>query len=806
MGFSTTSGRCLAVWFSVCVLAACGGGGGGGGGGTTSPPPPPSNSAPSFSSATEFSFPENQPVRFTVSVTDPDGDTVTITEAGTGDGGLFQLNASTGEVTALTPNGAFNFESPQDSDSDNAYVQSFNLSDGTVTVTETVTVTITNVEEPPQYLGSTDFTGPEISTVGFAISATDNDSSVLEYALSGADAAAFSIEGNSSLNFVDPPDFENPADANGDNVYDVTLSITNADATITVDLTATVTNVDEVPVCDGAETFAFAENETGVVYTFRASDPEGDAFTYEALQVIAENVLVDNLSLDPVTGAVTLAAAIDFEALVNPSGELRATVGESTCSATFTVTDVTGVATSGIKVLATAIAVSAVGDVDADGTQDLWFTTAGSGDQGGILVFGSYLATGMPAATLDLSSASAAEAIRIQISETVILGGAEQVLVAREVGDIDGDGSDELLVGFETCAGCAEPRAMAYLIWGSTLQTNTSGNLVIDQLAANEVLVIPFEGQVSTQVGFASGDYDGDDRADIAFGLPTPVEQSFVIFGDFLAAAKASGAVDLAGAAQSQALDLNINYLTFPDAGRRMSNVNDIDGDGRRELVFATAQWVNVVYSSTIDSGRTAGLLNLGDVFDIQVNAIFGVPAFNHQPFDLEGDGIPDIPWASPAGELANVAIGATFATTPNAKFVDDTVNPVTALDVTGLDDVSSDGFAELALALRTSIAPDVNEVQVVNGATLDGVALGFALDLGTSAPGEAVRIGGITAADSLAGSVTSVADLDGDGRRELVVLDAARGEIYVVRGLDIGSALMTGDAALDMNALFNSE
>lgn len=58
----------------------------------------------------------------------------------------------------------------------------------------------------------------------------------------GADAAKFEITGGSSLSFIDPPDFETPTDANADNVYEVTVRVTDAasntaDATVSVGVT-----------------------------------------------------------------------------------------------------------------------------------------------------------------------------------------------------------------------------------------------------------------------------------------------------------------------------------------------------------------------------------------------------------------------------------------------------------------------------------------------------------------------------------------------------------------------------------------
>lgn len=792
----------FSILFLCCLsLISCGGGGGGGG---ITNPPPTTNGAPRFTSATSFTFDENEVVRFVVSVSDPDGDTVTISEVGTGDGGLFQLNATTGEVTAQTANGAFNYENPLDGNQDNVYVQSFNLSDGKTTVTQSVSVTITNVIEPPRYLGATEFEAGE-GVIGFAISATDDDSSVLEYTLNGPDASAFAIE-NGNLNFVSAPDFENPADSDSNNAYEISLTISNSEATIDVNLTATITNVDEPPVCESAGVFEFAENTSGSIYTFSAVDPEGDVFTFDNFLITAENLIFENLSLDANTGVVSLAQPIDFEALVNPTGQLSVTVGESTCSASFSVTDEAGTVTSGLKIVGSAVNVAAVGDVNGDGVQDLWLTTESEGSLQGSLVFGDYLANAMPAAALSVSTASANEVLPIQISATQVITGSETELVGYPIGDVDGDNVDELLLAFTTCEGCSQERAMAYLIWGSTLQNISASSLILDQLSQNQVLPISFRGQASATLAISSGDYDGDGRADIAFGLPSPVEESFVVFGDFLAAAKASGSTDLSSAEQNQVLDLNIDYLSFPFAGKHMASVGDIDGDTRPELVLTANQWVFVVYSSTIDQGRTNANLDIGVNFDLQINATSGVKGLSQQSYDLEGDGIPEIVWSMPSGGLASVAIGSTYDTEPNAKFVDDRVNRVTSGGITTLDDVSGDGFNELVLSLRTSVQPEIYEARIITGEALNAVANGFFVDLSTVAPGESLRIGGLTAQDSLQPSITGFSDLDGDGRKELIVIDGTRGELYVIRGADMFNALSAGASQIDMNELFNKE
>ena len=56
---------------------------------------------------------------------------------------------------------------------------------------------------------------------------TDADGDLLTYSLSGADADAFTIDENGNLRFKDAPNFASPADANGDNNYEVSVTVSD---------------------------------------------------------------------------------------------------------------------------------------------------------------------------------------------------------------------------------------------------------------------------------------------------------------------------------------------------------------------------------------------------------------------------------------------------------------------------------------------------------------------------------------------------------------------------------------------------
>lgn len=76
--------------------------------------------------------------------------------------------------------------------------------------------------------------------------ATDADGDALSYSLTGgADRSRFSITGSGRLSFSAAPDFEAPADSNGDNVYLVDVSVGDGKTSVVQSLSVTVTDVNE---------------------------------------------------------------------------------------------------------------------------------------------------------------------------------------------------------------------------------------------------------------------------------------------------------------------------------------------------------------------------------------------------------------------------------------------------------------------------------------------------------------------------------------------------------------------------------
>ncbi len=118
--------------------------------------------------------------------------------------------------------------------------------------TATVTVTITGANDAPEIAAEVAVQVAENSTMVPAnIMATDVEGDALTFSITGgADASLFQIDPTTgALSFVAAPDFEAPGDADGDNIYTVTVAVTDENGAVaeeTIDVT--VTDVDEAPV------------------------------------------------------------------------------------------------------------------------------------------------------------------------------------------------------------------------------------------------------------------------------------------------------------------------------------------------------------------------------------------------------------------------------------------------------------------------------------------------------------------------------------------------------------------------------
>ena len=301
---------------------------------------------PRFSTGSDRrSVDENSPpgtgVGSAVTATDP-GDTLTYTLSGTDDDSDYRINAATGQIT-VGPRAALDREEPNASD--------------TVTVTATdpaggemdqaVTITINDVNEVPVITaGDTKASVAENTPIATQVGATYAGypeasgtpcaAEACTWSLKGTDAGDFEI-GNEApdlgqLTFKEIPNYEAPADANGDNVYMVTVVVTDVGIdgkgklSAERDVVVTVTNVNE-GMADTVVTLSSLQPKVGVPLTATLDDPDGGEKDIEWQWSI--------------TGAVT--TDVPGTPTATPGGEID---GAESDTYTPKVNDITGILTA----------------------------------------------------------------------------------------------------------------------------------------------------------------------------------------------------------------------------------------------------------------------------------------------------------------------------------------------------------------------------------------------------------------------------------------------------------------------------
>lgn len=99
------------------------------------------------------------------------------------------------------------------------------------------------VNTPPQFTSGNALTFVENGSQSLPITATDSPRQSLSFSISGgADAARFAISATGALNFTAAPNFENPGDSDGDNVYQLVITASDGLSTTNQSLSVTVNN------------------------------------------------------------------------------------------------------------------------------------------------------------------------------------------------------------------------------------------------------------------------------------------------------------------------------------------------------------------------------------------------------------------------------------------------------------------------------------------------------------------------------------------------------------------------------------
>ncbi len=377
------------------------------------------------------------------------------------------------------------------------------------------------------------------------------------------------------------------------------------------------------------------------------------------------------------------------------------------------------------------------------------------------------------------------------------------------IGDIDGDGVNDIVVGARNDDDGGSDRGAAYVLF-----LNTNGTVKAEQKISD------------TQGGFAAtldnsdyfgrsvagiGDIDGDGTPDIAVGANGDDDGGSDRGAVYVLFLNTNGTVK----AEQKISDTQGNLTTPLDDsdffGLSIAGIGDLDGDGTNDIAVTAdsdddggsdrgaAYVLFLDPDGTVNAEQkisdTQGNLTtpLGD-WDYFGRSIAGVG-------DVDGDGTPDIAVGSGSDDDGGANRGAVYVLFLNTngtvkseqKISDTQGNLTTTLDdsdtfgssLAGIGDIDGDGTPDIA----------VGAIRDDDGGTDRGAVYVLTLTSSGTVKSEqklSDTAGGLSAAlddtDWFGDSVSGIGDLDGDGAVDLAVgvpLDddggGARGAVYIL-------------------------
>ena len=214
------------------------------------------------------------------------GSPIVATDAN-GDMPTYTLGGADASLFRIRPTGQLEVKGELDHEMDSSHTVTVTANDGSGTsndsATITVTIYVTDVDEAPEIMvrptslaitsgpSTTDYQEGGMGAVATYTAAGPNTAS-LSWSLSGDDMSAFRIS-NGNLMFRTAPDYENPSDMGGDNTYMVTVMASAGGETDMIDVSVTVTNVEELGMLAGESAITYMETRTDAAGTYTADGP-----------------------------------------------------------------------------------------------------------------------------------------------------------------------------------------------------------------------------------------------------------------------------------------------------------------------------------------------------------------------------------------------------------------------------------------------------------------------------------------------------------------------------------------------------
>ncbi len=288
------------------------------------------------------------------------------------------------------------------------------------------------------------------------------------------------------------------------------------------------------------------------------------------------------------------------------------------------------------------ISVSSIGDFNADGFDDL-FVETGINDTyltSSYIVFGKAVGFGSKFELDSLNGSNGFQLNGVALQDSISL--------LSSVGDINGDGLDDLIIVANSSGGSQQPNFTSYVVFGkasgfgpffslSSLDGN-NGFQLINEISTN--LGIGFLGR-------SAGDFNGD-------GFDDLIVDDYVVFG------KASG---FSATVNLSSLDGRLGFRLVAQSNfLSASSAGDINGDGFDDLIIEASDNNYIIFGKASGFGPQFVLGNLdgSDGFRFYRDGFISFSL--SRAGDVNSDGFDDVIVGFPRVDVAgNVDAGTSY-------------------------------------------------------------------------------------------------------------------------------------------------